>query len=328
MSSCVPFQLSSFTPITDVTQVEPYLIVNALQLTQESSCSLYNSEQQVIGVCTSNGCSSQDESPSSLINCSYLLLISNIYQYTISQLQCVFSQTSISNNTFTISEQVIVFTISNPNSNVENTTIDSNQTTNVNITCMDLQSADNQEQIASLMSACIQQVMAYANQNPSMFALPPSALTTSSSVTSDNTDNNSPSSSYNDIVNQSTTQVINSMSSIQNIGMNVQQNVVSITLTNVEYNEATISISQTDAIEYLAQNVAVSVVNLVLPQLYPNLLSTIKSLTSNQNETTPATSPTTSSSSQKRRFIIIGCSVLAGVIVIILLSLVCIRLFR
>jgi len=321
--SCTPFQLASFTPITDISQVEPYLIVNALQLTQESSCSLYNSEQQCTGVCNSNGCNDTSSCPSSIINCSYLLLISNIYQYTISQLQCVFSQTSISNNTFTISEQIIEFTLSNPNSNIENTTISSNQTTNVNITCMDLQSVQNQEQIATLMSECIQQVITFANQNPSVFMLPPSALTTSSSATTDN-DSSQPSVNNDDIVNQSTSQVINSMISIQNIGTNEQENVVSITLTNMEYNNATISISQSDAIEYLAQNVAVSVINMVLPQLYPNLLSAFASLSSNNNETTP----TTTSSSQKRRFIVIGCSVVAGVVVIILLLFVCIRLFR
>ena len=107
--------------------------------------------------------------------------------------------------------------------------------------------------------------------------------------------------------------------------MNEQENVVSITLTNVEYQNATISISQTDAIEYLAQNVAVSVINLVLPQLYPNLLSAVTSNSSNNNNNSNnGTTSSTNSISKRTRSIIIGFSVgfvvLLFIVIIILIK--------
>jgi len=243
-----------------------------------------------------------------------------MYQYTIDQLQCVLSQTSISNNSFTLSSQTIEVSISNPNSSITNTVIDENQSTTVQMNFIDLQSSSNQQQIATLIASCIQNVIDFASTNPTVFILPPS-MTSPSSF--------SPSSSLAQLSNQATTQVIQSMttssvSDIQNSVTAVQQNIVKLVMTNVQYSSAVITITQSNVMEYLAQNIAIATINLILPTLYPSIITSPSSQISPSNAPSPSTYSSVSSNKLKSSSIIIICIVVFILFIILVIALCCI----
>jgi hypothetical protein len=293
MATCTPFEITSFVPTVNMNEIDPFLITEGLLFSNVDSCTIYDSNGNPLGYCDQNNCNATTNSSS--INCEYFVLITNIYFYIINQLNCVFTETNISNSTFTVSDQIIVVNIQN-NDNISNTNLTETQNTNVQVTVINLQDSSNQTMIANLIASCIQNVLDFAIQNPTIFTDPVSMSIINSTQPS--------SSTLNTIVQNSASSVFqnicSSSSSISSDTIITQKNIINITITNVQYNEANLNLNQSDVIKLLVQNIATSSVNLILPQLYPNLKSTIQSLipttsSINTSTTDSINTPTTDS---------------------------------
>jgi len=323
MSECSPFEITSFVPIVNMNEVDPYLITEGLIFSNVNSCAIYDSNGNTSEYCDQSNCYTTTTN-NDLINCEYFVLITNIYFYIINQLNCVFSETNISNSTFTVSDQIIVVSFAN-NNNISNTNLTETQNTNVQVTVINLSDSSNQTMIANLIATCIQNVLDFAIQNPSIFTDPVSMSIINTTQPSYST--------INTVVQNSTSNVLQNIcsasSSISSDTILTQKNVINLTITNVQYNEANLNLNQSNVIKLLVENIATSSVNLILPQLYPNLQSTIQTLipanstnTTNSTTTSPLTSttisPTTTSPiSHKTIYIIIG--VIVAIIVILIM---------
>jgi len=287
--SCTPFSPTPFVPITDISQVQPHFILSGLTLSNLKSCNLYNSQNKAFGYCNLTNCYQTTLPKSEAINCSYLLLIANLYQYIANELECSFTQTSIQNTSIVNSNQVIIISMYNTGS-ITNTTIQNQQSTNVNVNIINIQSSQNQTKISSLITQCIQNVIQYAKQNPSVFQSPNSANLVSSL-------SNVQPSSLSNTTQQATQNVIQNItsasSSIQSSETVFQEQIIKIVISNVQYPSAVIDINQSDAVSLLTQNIAVATVNTILPQLYPSIIP--------QPSSSPSSSPSSESSPSSDR---------------------------
>lgn len=275
MTSCLPFSITPFQPINDLSVVNPHLIISGLELAKISSCSIYNNSNQCLGYCDLNNCYPNCSSVSNNMDCNYLLLIVNLYNYIQAQLNCTFTQTSIQNTSLTLSSQQIIITLVNKGA-IENTTIQNNQSTSVKINIINLQ--ENQGNIGTIISQCIQNVMQYATQNPNTFSDPlsKSMISSMNSQSKDSIDSASKTATSSVIKN-----ISSASASIQNVTTTIQSEVININITNAQYKKALIDINQSDAISLLCQNVAVSTVNLIIPQLFPQLPTIVTKNVSN-----------------------------------------------
>jgi hypothetical protein len=284
--SCTPFEASSFQPITSLENIEPSLLSAGLLLSNISQCQIYSNENQCLGYCDTTDCYEPCMSPiNEPLNCSFLLLIVNLYSYIQKQLNCSLSTAKASSTNFTIVNQNIILTINNPDGNISNTTIGINQSENIKVTMINIQESQVQQDISSLITTCIQQVIEYANTNPTVFNDTTSQTLLEQFGMSTN--------SLSTISSTALSFVLNTM---------IQGSDIIITLNNVQYNKATIQLTQSSVIELLSQNIAIASINKIINIIIPNM---------------DTLTPTSSINKKKKYYLWI--IVIVGIIVILIL---------